>query len=289
MSALFFSTIFLLAAPATSGASAKTPAAKPVIPIHVQYLKTGREDPETSNKLGQEELDNSNPCVGKMRRDLLELGKRQEIHDAVDSVAKTFSLNTEVRPHLVLRYMNEAMELRFEMRSIPVKNNDGKIVAPETVMYRKAIFLSEIPGTWQERIDGEKCHVSEERFTALVDELREADRLAACVMRKKEILDGSEKISNYIHNYLPVSWLEEARKKLVEKNEPANGLLRDDQSTYRQGNTTFRDCQRGLRLLEEDASSSVRVLNEVRDAKKGTDVPSQELDDLEHVLSGIPK
>ncbi|MGZ3683821.1 MAG: hypothetical protein ACXVCI_08205, partial [Bdellovibrionota bacterium] len=201
----------------------------------------------------------------------------------------TFSLSTQVNPHFVLRYMNEAMELQFEMRTPIVRNSQGKIVTPESTVYRKAIFLSEIPGTWQERIDGEKCHVTEERFIALVDELREADRLAACVMRKKEILDGSEKISNYIHNYLPVSWLEEARKKLVEKNEPANGLLRDDQTTYRSGNTTFRDCQRGLRLLEEDASSSVRVLNEVRDAKKGTDVPAQELDDLEHVLSGLPK
>ena len=124
---------------------------------------------------------------------------------------------------------------------------------------------------------------------AALDELREADRLAACVMRKRDILEGSQKVSNYVHNYLPVTWLEEAKERLAVAGAPVGSLLRDDASIYRSGNGTFHECQRGLRLLEEDASSSVRVLNEVRDVKKGTDVPAQEIEDLEHLLSGVGK
>ena len=264
-------------------------AAAPAIQIQVQYVKTGREKEQAAAKLGEVEMANANPCMGQMRRDLLALETRPEMQQAVDAVNHTLNFESKLKPRLVLRYMNEAMELRFEMISPAVKGRDGLVAMPESVKYRKGVYISDSGGTWQERLDGDKCHVSEEKFTALVDELREADRLAACVLRKHAILDGSQKVSNYLHNYLPVSWLEEAKRRLVLQNFPVNGILREDGTIYRTGNSTFRDCQRGLRLLEEDAASSVRVLNEVREVKKGTDVPSQEIDDLEHLLSGVAK
>jgi hypothetical protein len=266
-------------------------AQEPLAPIQVQvqYVKTGREDEAAAAKLGDIEIANANPCIGQMRRDLIALESRKELQQAVEAISQTFSLDAQVKPRLVLRYMNEAMELRFEMISPAVKGNDGSISQPEKAKYRKGSYISDASGTWQERLDADKCHVSEAKFLALIDELREADRLAACVTRKHAILDGSQKVSNYIHNYLPVSWLEDAKRHLVLQNFPVSGLLREDASIYRGGNATFRDCQRGLRLLEEDASSSVRVLNEVRESKKGTDVPAQEIDDLEHLLSGVAK
>jgi hypothetical protein len=205
----------------------------------------------------------------------------------VDTVSETFDLKDNIRPRLILRYMNEAMELRFEMFSPAFKSNVAHISEQETVKYRKGVYISDAAGTWQDRLDNDKCHLSEEKFIALVDELREADRLASCISRKQTILDGSKKVSNYLRNYLPLAWLEEAKRHLVLQNSPVNGLLREDASIYRTGNATFRDCQRGLRLLEEDAASSVRVLNEVREVKKGTDVPAREIDDLEHLLSGV--
>ena len=107
--------------------------------------------------------------------------------------------------------------------------------------------------------------------------------------RKRDLLDASAKISNYLHSYVPVDWLDEARRRLVLQNTPAGDLLREDTSVYRSGNATFRECVRGLRLLEEEASSSVRVLSEVRDGHKGTDVPSKDIDELERLLSGAGK
>jgi hypothetical protein len=290
--------IYLLSLLLTSPASGKTshvhegepPApSSALIQLQVQYVKTGREDEAAAAKLGEIEIANANPCIGQMRRDVLALETRKELRQAVDVITDTFTLDARVKPRLVIRYMNEAMELRFEMITPAVKGPDGSVSEPEKVKYRKGSYISDASGTWQERLDADKCHVSEEKFFVLIDELREADRLAACVMRKHAILDGSQKVSNYLHNYLPVSWLDEAKRHLVLQNSPVNGLLREDASIYRTGNSTFRDCQRGLRLLEEDASSSVRVLNEVRESKKGTDVPAQEIDDLEHLLSGVAK
>ena len=76
---------------------------------------------------------------------------------------------------------------------------------------------------------------------------------------------------------------------MLFRSNPVRSLLRDDFTVYRQGNSTFRDCLRGLRLLEEDAASSVRVLNQVRESKKGTEVPHRQIEELEGLLSGIGK
>jgi hypothetical protein len=287
MRALFFSYLMLHVAPAQAG-TAKAPAYVGDVPVFIEYMKTGREDDAAARKLGEEELNNSNPCVMKMRRDALALGKRAEAREAAVALGNTFD-GVKTKPRLVLHFMHEAMELRYELWSAEEKAQWGTVTKPSALLYRKGIFITEIPGSWQERLDGDQCHVSEEKFIALVDELREADRRAACMQRKRDLLGASSKIANYIHQYLPLAWLDEARRRLILQNTPVGDLLREDTTVYRSGNASFRECQRGLKLLEEEAASSVRVLNEVRDFRKGTDMPDKEIDQLEELLSGIKK
>lgn len=284
----FLSLALYLLTPTAECASKKSAVSPAEVPIYVEYKKTGLENDEAAAKLGQKEVENSNPCVLQMRRDVEALESREELRDAVAMVKKDFD-DPKPSPRLVLHFMNEAIELRFEMWSKPLKYQDGVVYDVEHLKYRKAVYITDQPGSWQQRLDGEQCHVSEARFIALIDELREADRLAACKQRKLDLLSSSAKVSNYIHNYLPVAWLDEARRRLILQNAPVGDLLRADTSVYREGNGTFHECQRGLRLLEEEAASSVRVMNEVRDEHKGTDVPSDEIEQLERLLTGIAK
>lgn len=289
---VFLLSLSLLLLPPSAEAAAKKGASTAVtageVPIYVSYVKTGTESDEVANKLGLKEVENSNPCVLKMKRDLEAYLSRPELREAVVAVRRNFE-DPRPKPRLVLHYMHEAMELRFEMWSAPLKYQDGVVYDGEHLKYRKAVYVTDQPASWQERLDGDQCHVSEGKFVALIDELREADRLELCKQRKLDLLNTSGKVTNYIHNYLPVAWLDEARRRLILQNAPVGDLLRSDPTVYRSGNTTFRECQRGLKLLEEEAASSVRVLNEVRDERKGTDVPEQEIDNLEHLLSGIAK
>jgi hypothetical protein len=257
-------------------------------PIYVSYLKTGRETEDEALRLGATEVENSNPCVLKMRRDVQALEKRKEMAEAIAAVSSGFE-QPKPKPRLVLRYIHESMELRFELWSTQVRNSDGSDGPEPQKKYEKGVYVTNRPGSWQERLDGEACHVSEATFMGLIDQLREADRLSACMRRKRDLLDSSKKVSNYVHNYLPVAWLAEARRRLVLQNAPVGDLLREDTAVYRAGNTSFKECQRGLRLLEEEAASSVRVLNEVRDTRKGTDVPEKDIEELERMLSGLAK
>lgn len=262
--------------------SAKALAAE--IPIHVQYLRLGNEQPEAAAQLGEAEVENGNPCVSKMRRELATFAKSDAMKKAVDSVIKPEDKLERIEPHLVLRYLNESMELRFELRRAPLKE-EGQIVVPEKVVGRKGIVLSTRPGTWKERMDNDQCKVTDRMFIALVDSIQEAERLKACKERKVELLEASQKISNYIHNYMPVNWIDEARRKLAEQRYDVTGVLRSDTSVYREGNETYRECAKGLKLLEDEAAASVRVLNEVKAAKRGTDLPVKELEALERKLS----
>lgn len=288
LSQLFLASVALAVAPGKGKVA--TPVAAFEIPIVVQYLKTGREDNIAAEKLGQIEVENSNPCVMKMRRDLEKWAGHKEMKDAVAIVSRSFPISPGPRPYLVLRYMNESMELRFEMRGFI--DNDSEISSKpnlETVKLRRGIFLSNRPATWRERMQEDRCNIKEDQFTALIDELREADRLASCLTRKKELMESAQKISNYLHNYTPVNWIEEARQRLAVQNMPVTELLREDPAVYREGNSSYRECAKGLKLLEEEASASVRVLNEVREVKKGTDVPARELEDLERRLTNTVK
>ena len=250
------------------------------IPIHVQYLRSGKEQPEAAAQLGEAEVENGNPCVLKMRRELAAFARSDAMKKAVDSVIKPEDKLERIEPHLVLRYLNESMELR----RAPLKE-EGQIVVPEKVVGRKGIVLSTRPGTWKERMDNDQCKVTDRMFITLVDTIQEAERLKACKERKVELLEASQKISNYIHNYMPVNWIDEARRKLAEQRYDVTGVLRSDASVYREGNETYRDCAKGLKLLEDEAAASVRVLNEVKAAKRGTDLPVRELEALERKLS----
>lgn len=254
------------------------------IPIHVQYFRSGKETPKAADELGAAEVENGNPCISKMRRELGAFAKSEEMTQAVNAVIKPEDKLERIEPHLVLRYLNEAMELRFELRRAAQKE-DGIVVVPEKTVGRKGILLSTRPGTWKERMDNDQCKVTDKMFAALVDTIQEAERLKACKQRKIELLEASHKISNFIHNYMPVNWIDEARRKLAEQRYDVTGVLRSDATIYREGNDTYRECAKGLKLLEDEAAASVRVLNEVKAAKRGTDLPLRELENLERKLS----
>jgi hypothetical protein len=254
------------------------------IPIHVQYVRAGTENPEAAELLGKAEIENGNPCVSKMRKELAVFARSQEMSQAVATVVGPAAKIEKVEPHLVLRYLNESMELRFEIRRPAVKE-EGRVVVPERVLSRKGVLLTTRPGSWKERMDNDQCRITEKMFIALTDTIRESERLKACKARKVELLDASQKVSNYIHNYMPVNWIDEARRKLAEQRYEVTGVLRADSAVYREGNETYRECAKGLKLLEDEAAASVRVLNEVKAAKRGTELPVKALEDLERKLT----
>lgn len=260
------------------------PAIAAEIPIHVQYVKSGLETAEQAEVLGREEVESDNPCVSKMRRELGQFAASPEMTGAVNSVIKPGDKLERFEPHLVLRYLNESMEMRFEVRKPAVKE-EGRIVSKEQVLARKGVLLTARAGTWKERMDNGHCTVTEKNFNALLDAIKEAERLKACVARKVELLAATQKVSRYINEYMPVNWIEEARRKLAEQRYDITGILRRDQTVYSAGNDTFRECDKGLKLLEEEAAASVRVLNEVKAAKRGTDMPVQALEALERKLT----
>lgn len=269
--------IFLLAAlPAQ--------AAEEPVPIVIQYERTGRENMEQSEALGAQEKADGNPCVTRMERELEKLAKSKEMGEAVSGLLKTHGKNKKLKPKLVLFYVNESMELRFELIEGNIRDNMGFIVKPAGAIYRKAVVLSPMPGTWRDRIKAGQCTVTESSVKALVDELREADRLDACVARKMELLEASRTVRNYIHNYMPVNWIDEARTALARKSVESS-ILREDPSAYRAGNSTYRECSRSLKLLEDEATASVHVLQEVRATKlDNQDIPVAALEELERKL-----
>src|SRR5580692_195284 len=138
--------------------------------IFVQYQKTGQEREDAAYKLGEQEVANSNPCVLQMRRDLEALRGRPDLRDAVKAVTRTFDDPRPV-PRIVLHCMNEAIELRFELWSPPQKYSDGVVYDEGRAVYRKAVFVTSQSGSWQQRLDGDQCHVSDVKFTALLDEV----------------------------------------------------------------------------------------------------------------------
>ncbi len=270
-----------------ASANAAAPAA-PELPIYVQYAKTGRERPEQAEQLGKQESLNGNPCVSRMTRELEKFSRTEEMKEAIAAVLKANNdENKTYKPNLVLYYMNESMEVRFELRKPAVRDDYG-IMGAESAVFRKGVGISQRPGTWRERMDTNQCTVTERVFRALIDEMRDADRLETCKARKKELLDASQKVRNYIHNYMPVNWIDEARRALAQQRFDVTGVLREDASIYRQGNESFRECAKGLKLLEEEAAASVRVLNEVKATKLNTeDIPVAELEDLEKRLGTV--
>lgn len=254
------------------------------IPIHVQYARTGGETFEEAEELGQKEIENGNPCVTKMKRELNELAQSDALRMAANSYISKTDEADQIGPHLVLRYLNESIELRFETRK-PARIEDGKEKSPERVVLRKSVYLTKKSGSWKQRMDDAQCRVTDRSFKALLDVLKESELLQACKNRKVRLLEVSAKVSHYIHSYMPVSWIEEARKKLAEQRYDITGVLRQDNSIYREGNESYRECSKGLRLLEEEAAASVRVLNEVKAAKRSTDLPIHAIEELERTLT----
>jgi|GEM_PF-5456797 len=279
---VFYILLAKVFSPSVSAAE-KVSVSTSELPIRVQYAKTGRETPEQAEKLGKQETLNGNPCVSRMSRELEKFSDTEEMKDAVAAVLKS-SKDETLRPTLVLYYMNESMEVRFELRTTSVRDDMG-FVSTEKAMYRKGVQISQKSGTWKERMDSGQCTVTDRNFAALITEIRDADRLESCKARKVELLDASQKVRNYIHNYMPVNWIDEARRALAQQRYDVTGVLREDASVYREGNGSFRECAKGLRLLEDEAAASVRVLNEVKATKLDVqDIPVTELEDLERRL-----
>jgi hypothetical protein len=267
-----------------SMAAGKAVAVDSRMPIRVQYARTGRETAEQAEALGKQESDNGNPCVSRMTRELEKFAETKDMKDATTAVLKANDKGRGLKPTLVLYYMNESMEIRYELRTSAARDEMG-FMSTEKAVYRKGIQISQKSGTWKERMDSGQCTVTEKTFAYLITELRDADRLEACKARKMELLDASKKVRNYIHNYMPVNWIDEARRALSQQRYDVTGVLREDASIYREGNDTFRECAKGLRLLEDEAAASVRVLNEVKATKLNVqDIPVTELEDLERRL-----
>lgn len=252
------------------------------LPVSIQYLRTGRENEAEAIHLGQAEVENTNPCVLGMRRELEDYAAREDMLKASHEVIKKLDMPA-LKPLLTLRFMNESVDLRYDAFAPAEKNQNGKVLKEEKLVYRKSVPVSDFPGSWQERLHGGKCHIPATRVQALVDELREADRYAACAARKVSLLEGSAKISHYLHNYVPVAWIDDARARLSEKQKPVGDLLREDTTVYRQG-STYRECAKSLKLLEEEAGNTLRVINEVRTSRKMTDVPAKEISNLGKLL-----
>ena len=260
--------------------------------VKVQYYKVGTEPAPDAEKLGQREVDFTNPCVVAMKQEAEKWANSSaDFKDALAQVKKKFAeLDPPPQPVLVLRYMNDSMEFVFEMRIPAVLDLHNKLKAPEKTVYRKWIMISGFRGSWKDRIDRHECRLGDDREAALVDQLREADRLAACMERKKELLSASQKVSNYIHHYLPEDWIRDALQKISEEDgtddKPnSKGVLREDTLIYRQGNESYKECSKGLRLLEAEATESARVLEEVRSNKEDTPLPTDDIRKLEKVLN----
>lgn len=278
-----FLTLSLFAQPGAY-AAAKAVSFSSGAPIRVQYARTGRENAEQAEKLGKQEVQNGNPCVSRMSRELEKFSETAEMKEAVAAVMKA-NKDDSLMPALVLYYMNESMEIRFELRTVAGRDEFG-VMHGEKAKYRKGVLINQKSGTWKERMDSGQCTVTERNIAALISEVRDADRLEACKARKVELLDASQKVRNYIHNYMPVNWIDEARRALSQQRYDVTGVLREDASIYREGNDSFRECAKGLRLLEDEAAASVRVLNEVKATKLNVqDIPVSELEDLERRLS----
>jgi len=269
---------------ALSFGAAKAVGLEPV-PIYVQYAKTGRETPEQAEELGRQESQNLNPCVSQMIRELEKFAKTDNFQEAIQVVNRPDKNGPKLDPNLLLHYMNESMELRFELRPSSSGVSKKKEPLSRKPVYRKIAVISSRSGTWKDRLNGGLCSIPEATLSNLLEEMLGADRLAACKARKLQLIEASQKVSNYIHNYLPLSWIDEARRKLSRQRAEEAGILRVDLSVYRQGNETFRECAKGLKLLEEEAASSVRVLNEMKATKlNNEDMPLAEIEKLEQSL-----
>ncbi|HEY8280026.1 MAG TPA: hypothetical protein VIH99_10400, partial [Bdellovibrionota bacterium] len=222
-------------------------------------------------------------------RELEPFAKKQSMKDAVKIARKDFSDAARLQPVLVLKYVHGSMEVNFELRSPAVRNAFGALIRAEDPKYRKTAAISNIPGDWKDRVDADLCHVTNDTFQALLYEIHETERLEDCLVRKRELLGPARKVAKYTDSYLPTGWIEQAKKRLERLNTPVNRMLKIDQTEYRAGSETYQECAKGLRKLEEDAADSLLILKEVKAVKQETDLPEQEMKNLEQSLSGPSK
>lgn len=263
----------LLAADAFAGGAASS------IGTHVLYHRTGKEKPAEAEAAGKKEIADGNPCAGPLALNLEALARDPAMRKASEDAAKGFLAEREPGQHLLLVLSNGSMLLRYELRG-------EKPGAPgeEVAVFRKELKLTEVPGTWRKRVGRGVCRLSATQKKAMVELVAEPTLLVACKARKLELFEHTSKLSNFLHEYVPDKWVEEARERLSRREQAAPELLRKDESVYRTNNLTHRSCRRGLELLEQESAATIRVLKDVAERKPDIELPLETVETLERLL-----
>lgn len=249
------------------------------IPSHVLYLRTGKESAEEAEAAGKKEIANGNPCAGPLAKDLESLASDPAMVKASEDAAKGWLAEVKPGQHLLLRLSNGSMILRYELRG-------EKPGAPgeEVAVFRKEVKLSERPGTWRKRVGRGDCRITEAQKKTLIELVAEPTKLLGCKTRKLELLDHVAKVSNFLHEYVPDKWVEEAKERLLRREQRVPELLRSDDAIYRTNNQNFRSCSRGLELLELESAVTLRLLRDMAQQKPELELPLDTLDALDRLL-----
>jgi hypothetical protein len=242
-------------------------AASPVN-IEVQYFKTGKENPEEASRLGLIEINEGNPCLLALRREIMAWTKTKTASDAIEEVKKREDLKlSDIR--LVLRASNGSLELLLESR---------------TGIYRAGVVLNSVPGSWKTRMKSGQCSFSNKQKKGFLNQLNEPTLLARCIRRKLRLIDAASPIAVAINIYVPLEKIREARVRLRERSKIFGNLLREKKEIYLTENRNLASCQKGLRLLESESAATVAVLKEIATHSTIDESLSSRLERLEETI-----
>lgn len=232
-------------------------------PIDVVYEKTGKENVEEGLRLGVEEVTGGNPCVLSLRKELTKWAETGEGKNLLEYARKTDTGASA--DGFTLRISSSRIELLL-----------GKAEAGRT----KGIIISNEPGSWKERLARGDCSLPAKKLAAFAAEIREPDELSRCVLRKLELIDKAAPVAKILNQYVDKEKLGAARAGLAKKGKNLGNLLREDMKLYRSDNASLRSCEKGLRLLEQEAAATVVVMREI----PGNLEHERKVDELETAL-----